>query len=109
MTTLPVVVSQVKSLVVTAVLVPAPEPLSIIAQKLGLFVLPAQVWVAAFATPALRNKASELATIGVKNLLELFGVLEEVRFCVAPPPLNFLLSCCYLFMWDFRVIFKPCA
>ena len=51
-------------------------------------VLPVLVQVA-LATPALKNKASELATIGVKNLLELLRDFAErlfrELFC-APPP-----------------------
>ena len=43
---------------------------------------------AAFAIPALRNSASELATIGVKNLLELLRVFVERLFreLFCPPP-----------------------
>ena len=41
---------------------------------------------AAAAIPALKNSASELATIGVKNLLELFEVVERLfRELFCPP------------------------
>ena len=84
-TTLPFVL-QLNPLVVAIVVV---EP--IVPQILGSVApaVPALVQssggVAAFAIPAPKNKASELATIGVKNLLEFF-VERLFRELFCPPP-----------------------
>ena len=71
-----------------------------------------QLNAAAFATPALKNSASELATTGVKNLFELLGVSAEGLFRVlflTPPRSNYRIPMVHFFhnaslFFDFHLV-----